>query len=311
MDPVFRDRSLAAKASPMNELLFWASAIGSGSDSAFKRRATELVPARRGAPSSFSRAIWGFNSLAHCEFGAASDEGWRVAPPVLAAGDPVGAISAVLCGARSAPLLGRLMEAAGDNVSVMGQRDGPDVVKIDLPCAGDLIRVSREARLPVQWNAPLAIMAAFVPPALSSFDQTAVPTGGWEVERFSSSKVAWVASTVAEATRSRRGLFRFKSDYDTRHIFKLAGVARHVPPGIAKYWALGRRQRAMRLDLSRGQVSFPIAARPPGLLDRALVVSSGALPVPENGRLTYSGISAPLAAAVSASLRAIAMGADS
>ncbi len=295
----------------MNELLFWASAVGSGSGSIFKRRATELVSARRGAPSAFSRAIWSFNSLAHCEFGEASGEWWRVTPPVLAAGGPAGAVSAVLCGARSAPLLGRLMAAAGDSANVTEQRDGPDVIRIDMACADDLIRVSGQAGLPIQWNAPLAVLAAFVPPPLASFEESTVPTGGWAVERFSSSKTAWVASTVAEAVRAQRGLFRFKSDYDTRHIYKLAGVTRKVPPGIAKYWALGRRQRAMRLDLSRGQVSFPIAARPPGLIDRALVIASGALPALEGGRLTYSGINAPLAAVVAASLRAIATGADS
>lgn len=295
----------------MNELLFWASAIGSGPESSFKRRATELVPPRRGAPSAFSRSIWSLSSLAHCEFGEAAGEGWRVAPPVLAAGDPVGAVSAVLCGARSATLLGRLLEAAGDSANVVGQRDGPDAVRIDMPSADDLIRFSRQAGLPIQWNAPLAVVAAFVPPPLSSFDETAVPTGGWAVERFSSSKMTWTGSTVADAARAQRGLFRFRSDYDTRHIFKLAGVTRHVPPGLAKYWALGRRQRAMRLDLARGEVSFPIAARPPGLIDRALVIASGMLPAPADGRLTYSEITAPLAAAVSASLRAIAIGADS
>lgn len=267
----------------MNELLLWASAIGSGSESSFKRRATELVPARRGAPSAFSRSKWGLSSLAHCEFGEAAGDGWRVSPPVLAAGDPAGAVSAVLCGARSATLLGRLTEAAGGSVNVTGQRDGPDAVRIDMASADDLIRVSRQAGLPIQWNAALAVLAAFVPPPLSAFDETAVPTGGWKVERFSSSRAAWVASAVAEATRARRGLFRFGSDYDTRHIFKLDGIARRVQPGIAKYWSLGRRQRAMRLDLSRGEVSFPIATRPPGLIDRALVIASGTLPVPADG----------------------------
>jgi hypothetical protein len=294
----------------MNELLLWVSAIGSGGDAAFRRRATELLPARRAGPSAYSRALWSLGSLAHCEFGEAAGGGWRVAPPVIAAGDPAGPVSGVLCGARSAPLIARLAAAAGDCMSVAAQRDGPDLVVLSLPTAGDLIRASREAGIPVQWNAPLAILSAFVPPPLASFEDGPVPSGGWAVERFSRSRMVWLSSSVAEAGRSRRGLFRFRSDYDVRHIYRQGSATRHVPPGIAKYWAIGRRQRAMRLDLSRGQVSFPLAARPPGLIDRALVVASGTLPVPSNGRLTYSGIAAPVAAATAAALHAIAMGAD-
>lgn len=295
----------------MNELLLWVSGVGSGGDAAFRRRAAELVPPRRTGPSAYSRALWSLGSLAHCEFGDAAGGGWRVAPPVIAAGDSAGPVSGVLCGARSAALVERLSAAAGGGMSITTQRDAPDLVLLNLPSAGDLARVSRETDIPVQWNAPLAILSAFAPPPLSAFDEGAVPSGAWTVERFSHSRITWLASSVAEAGSARRGLFRFRSEYAVRHIYRQGSVTRDVPPGIAKYWALGRRQRAMRLDLSRGQVSFPLAARPPGLVDRALAVASGTLPVPSEGRLTYSGITAPLAAAAAAALRAIAMGADS
>lgn len=295
----------------MNELLLWASAIGSGTEAAFRRRAAELLPARRAGPSAYSRAFWSFSSLAHCEFAKAAGGGWRVTPPVIAAGDPAGPVSAVLCGARSAPLVARLAAAAGENMTISAQREAPDAVVLSASSARVLVRVSREAGIPIQWNAPLAILSAFAPPPLAAFQETMVPRGGWTVERFSHSRIAWLPSSVDEAGRSRRGLFRFKSDYDVRHIYRQGAVTRDVPPGIAKYWALGRRQRAMRLDLSCGQMSFPLAARPPELIDRALVVASGTLPVPSNGRLTYSGITAPVAAATSAALRTIAMGADS
>jgi hypothetical protein len=295
----------------VNELLLWASAVGSGSSAAFKRKAIELLPARRGAPSAYSRALWTLGSLAHCEFGEAAEGGWRVAPPVLAAKDPAGGVEAVLCGARTRSLLARLDSAAGNGMSVDPQRDAPDLIRVAMPAAGDLIHVSREAGIPIQWDAPLAILSAFAPPRLAGFVETELPSGGWTVERFSRSKMAWVASSVAEAGRKRHGLFRFRSDYETRHVFRQGAVTREVTPGIAKYWMLGRRQRAMRLDLSRGLVSFPPAARPPGLIDRSLVVASGALPVFTDKGLTYSGITAPVAAAVAAALLAIAVGADS
>lgn len=295
----------------MNELLLWVSAVGSGGEAALRRRAAALLPSRRAGPTAYSRALWSLGSLAHCEFGEVADGGWRVAPPVIAAGDPAGPISAVLCGARTAPLIARLAAAAGNRMSVNAQPEAPDAVLLSMPRADDLISVSREVGIPVQWSAPLAILSAFAPPPLASFDESTVPSGAWAVERFSQSRTAWLPSSVDEAGRARRGLFRFRSDYSVRHIYRLGGVTREVPPGIAKYWALGRRQRAMRLDLSRGQVSFPLAARPPGLIDRALVVASGTLPVPSGGRLTYSKITAPVAAATAAALRAIAMGADS
>lgn len=271
----------------------------------------ELVPPRHMGPNAYSRALWGLRSLAHCEFGDAAGGGWRVAPPVIAAGDPAGAASGVLCGARSAPLVARLFAAAGEGMSVVAQRDAPDLVLLSVPTAGDLIRVSRESGIPVQWNASLAILSAFAPPPLARFEESAVPSGAWAVERFSQSRTAWVPSSVAEAGRVRRGLFRFRSEYAVRHIYRQGSATREVPPGLAKYWALGRRQRAMRLDLSRRLVSFPMGARPPGLVDRALVVASGTLPALSDGRLTYSGVTAPVAAATAVALRAIAMGADS
>jgi len=295
----------------MNELLLWVSALGSGSLAAFQRRAAELLPTRRVGPSAYNRSIWSLSSLAHCEFGEAADGGWRVAPPVIAAGDPTVAASAVLCGARSAPLLARLAAAAGDVMTVAAQQEAPDAVILSAAATRDLVRISREAGIPIQWNAPLAILSAFAPPPFASFAETTVPRGGWVVQRFSRSKVSWLASSVDEACRARRGLFRFRSEYDLRHIYKQEAVTRDVPPGLAKYWLLGRRQRVMQLDLSRGQMSFPLAARPPGLIDRALVVASGTLPFASDGRLTYSGITAPVAAATAAALRAIAMGADS
>jgi len=295
----------------VNELLLWMSALGSGSEAAFRRRVAELLPARRAGPSGYNRAVWSLGSLAHCEFGEAAGGGWRVAPSVIAAGDPAGPVSAVLCGARGAPLVAGLAAVIGGGMTVTAQRDGPDAIILAASEAGALGRVSRETGIPIQWNAPLAILSAFAPPPPASFVETTVPRGGWIVERFSHSKIAWLPSSVDEAGRALRGLFRFRSDYEVRHVYRQGDVTRDVSPAMAKYWVLGRRQRAMRLDLSRGQMSFPLAARPPGLIDRALVVASGTLPVLSDGRLTYSGITAPIAAATAAALRAIAKGADS
>lgn len=310
MGPLHRSGAHETEAEALNELLLWLSATGAGTDATFRRKASELVPTARGGPAAHSRALWALGGLAHCEFGDAADGGWRVAPPVLAAGALQGEVSAILCGARSAQLLARVGAAAAERVSIEARPGAPDLVGVHAGSAADLIGIAREAGVPVQWNAPLAMLAAFRSESLCSLPETALPSGGWTVWRFSRSRMAWVDSSVAEAGRMRRGLFRFRSEYATRHVFRQAGVTRDAPPSIAKYWLLGRRQRAMRLDLSRGLVSFPAIARPPGLVDRALVMCSGRLPEIADGRLTYTGVTAPVAAAVSAALRGIAEGAE-
>jgi hypothetical protein len=293
----------------MNELLLWASAVASGTDGTFKRKAAELLPALRGGPAAHFRAMWAFGSLAHCEFGEAAGGGWRVAPPVLAAGDPAMPAAAILCGARSDALLASLGSAAAGKMSSTPLKGGPDLVRVEAASAGELISLARDAGIPVQWNAPLAVLAAFRAPAPASFPETLLPIGGWKVSRFSRSQMEWTDSTSAEAGSAQRGLFRFSSDYGTRHIFRQGGVSREAPPAVAKFWVLGRCQRALRLDLSKGIASFPITLRPPGLIDRALTICSGSLPSVAERQLVYTGVTAPVAAAVSAALRYIGEGA--
>jgi hypothetical protein len=310
MGSLRRGGSLYTEAEALNELLLWLSATGGGTDAAFRRKAAELVPSIRSGPAAHSRARWALTSLSHCEFGIDADRGWRVAPPVLAAGDMQGEVTAILCGARSSPLVERVRAASAGSIAIEAQIGAPDRIAIRAASASELIGAAREAGVPIQWNAPLAILAAFEAPPLSSFPESALPSGGWTVWRLSRSRMAWVESSVIEAARTRRGLFRFKSEYATRHIYRQDGVTRDAPPSIAKYWLFGRRQRAMRLDLSRGVVSFPATAKPPGLVDRALAACSGRLPKMADGRLTYADVTAGVAAAVSAALRGVAEGAE-
>jgi len=293
----------------MNELLLWISSVASGTDATFRRKAAELLPSLRGGPAAHNRAMWAFGSLAHCEFGQAAGGGWRVAPPVLAAGDPASPATAVLCGARSEPLLARLDSAAAGRICILPQKGAPDLVRVEAVSAGEMAVLAREVGIPVQWNASLAMLSAFRVPPPSSFPEAPMPSGGWKVSRFSRSRMEWTASTLAEAVSAPRGLFRFTSDYGTRHIFRHNGISRNAPPAVAKFWVLGRRQRAMRLDLSKGIASFPVTARPPSLIDRALVACSGVLPSVAERHLIYSGVTAPVAASVSAALRYIGEGA--
>ena len=91
----------------MNDLLLWMSARHSGSIASFRSKVTELGHTRgRSAPRVVQ---WNLEKLGHAEFGQASaGTGWRVAPPILAAGDPRRDPTAFLCGARTPALLDRL-----------------------------------------------------------------------------------------------------------------------------------------------------------------------------------------------------------
>ena len=142
-------------------------------------------------------AEWNLSKLGHAEFGpAAAGEGRRVAPPVLAAGDPSKSRRALLCGARTPALLGRLRTAAGPRLVTCAQTGGPDVAELDASSPEELGCIAQEAGIDVQWNAPLAVLACSPKPAVVRLDSADIPIGGWDVSRFSKSNLAWVPSTV-------------------------------------------------------------------------------------------------------------------
>ena len=155
----------------MNALLLWMSARQSGSTGSFRSKVTELGLTR--ARSAHRVVQWNLEKLGHAEFGQASaGTGWRVAPPILAAGDPMRSPSAVLCGARTPALLDRL--SSGDvRKRRQIQSEGPDIVEIEAPSARALEGCAARASIEVQWNAPLAILVCCAPP-----DGTTACAGG-------------------------------------------------------------------------------------------------------------------------------------
>jgi hypothetical protein len=286
----------------VNELLLWISAVAKGSESSFRRKAAELTPARKGRFAAHRIAEWNLGMLSHCEFGAAADGGWRVAPPVLAATDPAGRPAAVLCGARTDDLKQRLLNSAEGRVSITSPAAAPDIIKINAGSNSELRQIAEKARVPLQWNTPLAILSCFQRPSRMSLPETSLPTGAWTVSRFSRSRLRWVDGDIRQADKAPTGLFRFASEYGTRYVLKERHACLEVEAAAGKYRLLGPRQRALRFDLSRGVAMVPLSARPPSLIERALVSCSGHLPVIENGALIYIEITPSVAAAVTAAL---------
>ena len=98
----------------MNELLYWMSVRRSGSAKTFAAKVAEAAQGRAGA-APHKMAEWNLARLGHAEFSqSAGSDGWRIAPPVLAAVEGSSGARGVLCGART-PARG---------MTVRGGRDG-------------------------------------------------------------------------------------------------------------------------------------------------------------------------------------------
>lgn len=288
----------------MNELLLWMSARQAGSAQSFRSQIAALGGVGRRSPHRV--AEWNLSKLGHAEFGsAATGEGWRVAPPVLAAGDPNKNGHALLCGARTPSLLDRLHTAAGPRLKTSPQNGGPDVVELGTLSPEELAIIAEAARIDVQWNAPLAVLACSPKPTIQRLDPADIPIGGWDVSRFSKSNLAWVPSTVDDARATRDGFFRFRSDYSTQHILIEAGAPFATDPATGKYRLLARRNRLMRrrqgtmtYKSSDAVVRIRVSCRPPALVERALVLCSGSLPRFDNEYLAYDRVEPAVASAV-------------
>lgn len=292
----------------MNELLLWISARQSGSAQSFRARVAEMQPVdgqRVRSSAAYWKAIWGLSKLGHAEFGeAAGGSSWRVAPPVLAAGDFAGAQRAVFCGARTEGLAAALVNSARSHrISTMPQPGGPDIIEVHASSAEALDDIARRTGIPIQWNAPLAILAAC--PAVKSLplEERTIPVGaGWSVTRFSKSNLAWVEATPAEPQAASAGLFRFRSDYGTTYLLKEGGRAWSCDPAIGKYRVLSRRHRPIEYLPATQELSIAGACRPPELVERALVIGSGRLPEFQAGRIVYAQVTRAAAEAAAALL---------
>ena len=287
----------------MNELLFWLSARRSGSGQSFRSKLADLGGEQAGG--RFRRAAeWNISKLGHAEFApAAGDDGWRVAPPVLAAGDWAGHCRAVLCGARTPQLIDRLTDAAGpERIRIRPQPWAPDIVEVSA-AASDLEAISAAAGVRLQWNAPLAMMSCSAPPRQAILLPTAVPIGGWTVSQFDKSSFEWVGCTQQAALGARSGLFRFRSDHAaTAYMLVEDGQSWACDAATGKYRILKRKNRALSYSSAEKVLSIHAACRPPALVERALVLCSGELPAFQGGRISYASVEAHVATAVGAVL---------
>ena len=300
MAPIPDIRSQPATQMAMNTLLHWMSARRSGSMNSFGSKVTELGLIRGRLTHRIVQ--WNLEKLGHAEFGpAAAGKGWRVAPPILAAGDPWQSPSAFLCGARTPELLERL-RSADVQEHRQSQCQGPEIVKVVAPSPWALQECAASAGIEVQWNAPLAILSCFTPPTEQSLAPTSIPIGGWDVTRFSKTGLTWVPSSVDQALAAAAGLFRFRSSYEIQHVLIEDGLPQSVEPATGKYRILKKRHSPLSYSMPSKALKIRSSCRPPSLVERALVLCSGALPVFKDGLITYSSIEPTMAFSVASRL---------
>lgn len=290
----------------MDLLLDALSFMGSGSWGAFEALVADLVD----QPWEATAIASDLSSLGHLDLrrrpGSGQVVAWSVAPPALAT-TPGG--RAFLAGFRNAPMVEALAgraEAAGGRLAVEalpGQParvaiDGLDAPVLQAMVAGLLDPHGRELLVVPGAAARLASTCLAMPGAWSLLEPATLGVDK-DLEGFDLSTNRWRAVDAP----SRPGAYRTRSSGTRYFVRDAAGTAVRAPHELAKL--LAARQAGARLhahDSGSSEFLSVLGCEPPGLLARALVACSGALPVARGGHLHHAGVPPSVAASVLAVL---------
>jgi hypothetical protein len=295
-----------------NELILWLSARVQGSWEQFKSAVEALhLPEEEtsgAGPSEEDSRQAGLplhlelrlmlERLGHAEFFCKGCEGgWRITPPVWAASGPKEPASAVLCGARTLSLLQRLRSANLGAVALLVDEPttAPTIYHLTAPSHDALQAAAATTRIRVQVDAPRAILCA-LSPVCGAFEEIAeLPLGrDWVVEKFDTQTLRWKSSSREDGRIARDGVFRFRLPYQRRHFLRRRGRSYEMEGAAAKYALLRRHRRnVFHYSSTSKECKVPASCRPPTLVERALILCSGRLPVFESSdaTLTYGSIS--------------------
>jgi hypothetical protein len=274
-----------------DRMLLWLSAKGQGSWPQFRGavEAFDLQPdVEDGSYSDtgsdlpvYQEARFALQRLGHAEFySGEAENGWRIVPPTVAIHKAAGT-EGVLCGARLPVLLDRL--AADSDLAMERSQVAcmPERILVRSGSHEQLVARVRGAGFLVQRDAPGSLLSAL--PSVrdrSSWRNSNMPeTPGWVVHRFSMyPEPQWNELPQADARRALSGLFRFVMRHQRFYYLRWRGRTFSVPVQVGKYAVMRRRRGTLRYDSAQRTLSFPVAVRPPPLMERALVLCSGLLP---------------------------------
>jgi hypothetical protein len=236
-----------------------------------------------------------------------------VTPPTLAVTLGMRGWIGVLAGARSPNLMRRIYTASGPlKLHHLRFPACPDQFVFSADDPETLAALAEGAGLCLQRDAPTALLMC-----LPSVDDPSVrcpvplPLGSeWRIDRFSPEDLRWRGARREDAEATDWGLFRFTFRHQQFALLCSEGKAFRVPGQVGKFLALRRHRRwrsILRYDRSARIFTFPASCRPPFLVERALLLCSGALPSfqPREGAavLHYAGIPNSIASTAAALLR--------
>ena len=228
------------------------------------------------------RMLDDLSMLGHIEMPNASS--WQVAAPVLAglASDESEMPAAILCGARTPAVTGRVASACGTvgaqlNLAPIPNR--PSRICVTAPSLSHLVEVGGVAGIPFQNNAAYTLLACL--PGIRDWPRQPCQMVGGRVEtvrRFSGSRREWIESSLSEANAVRRGFFRIKRDYDWVSILKSSPSDFAYIEDRAGRLFMASKLRLASWNGATRSFSLPVELYPPMLIARALALCTGTLP---------------------------------
>jgi hypothetical protein len=233
-------------------------------------------------------------TLGHVEWTAPN--AWQIAPPVLAGLPRDRDSAAVLCGARTPKLLASLAaacSAAGTRLSATDYGDRPASVMVVAASQELLADAAARAGVLLQTDAALRILACT--PSVRLWPRTPCPMVQGRVEtvrRFSSSKMHWVPSTLAEAAAASAGFFRIQRDWDWVSIIKSSAKDAALIDDRAGRMAAASKCKVVRWTADSRTLSLPAQLYPPGIMARGMALCSGVLPRfdRESRQIAFAGV---------------------
>ena len=286
-----------------NHLLFWASALRSGTWHQFKCAVERLrlesqengVQEDGGKFPLYQELRFNLQRLGHIEFNTEEDQ-WRVVPPVFAIVHQRHRARAVLCGARSGRLLTAIRKAANTlYISVTAISSCPDIFLVEHSDFSEIESISQEVGILTQPDAPESILTSL--PSVESIERwptSTMPFGeGWTKEMFCPKTLSWGNIDKIGAACDLPELLRFTRYGKPFYYIRRGTSAIHVPGQMGKFFVLIHvRRRVMSYDREAAELRVRAICRPPLFVERALVLCSGfpARYVPERTMLVYKEV---------------------
>jgi hypothetical protein len=286
-----------------NHLLFWASALQSGSWHQFKCAAERLhlESQENGAQEEgeefplYQKLRFNLERLGHIEFNLQEDE-WRVVPPVFALVQQRDRARAVLCGARSERLLTTVLKAAAAlSISVTPLDLCPDIFLVEYGDFTEIRKISQKIHILTQPDTPESILASL--PSVESMERwprSAMPFGeGWAEEIFCPETLSWRSKDRMGRTSKLPELLRFTRYGRPLYYIRHGDYSIYVPGPMGKFFVLMHvRRRTMSYNKEKAELYTPAICRPPLFVERALVLCSGfpARYVSERKMLVYKEV---------------------